>query len=180
MHHPGNTYHSEILKGSGGFDVLQCGGQILQLQINTALGFLRVLHGLGLKGLNGLDLPGNIVGRGLEGAEVLLDLINDGLVLQERAVVREIDGLWLLREGLHAATGVITALLESLQGGGCLATETERAGHLGPVEFEGCAALEGREVLAMGLKEGTANQASRELATPRCLGVAGTKRHTTH
>ena len=148
-HHPSSTYHSEIFKWPGLLNVLQCLLQVLQLQVDAALGLLSVLHSLGLEGLNGLDLSRNIVRRGLEGAEILLDLVDDGLVLQERAVVGEVDGLRLLRERLHAAAGVVTALLEGLQGRGGLAAETERAGHLGPVEFQGCAALEGEEMLAV-------------------------------
>lgn len=53
----------------------------------------------------------------------------------------EIDFLRLFAEDLYAATGVFVALFEGLEGGDCLAAESEGAGYGGPVEFEGCAAL---------------------------------------
>lgn len=65
----------------------------------------------------------------------------------------EVDSLRLFRERLHAAAGVFAALFECLQGGRGLAAETERAGHLGPVKFEGCAALEVDEMLAIDLRD---------------------------
>jgi hypothetical protein len=56
----------------------------------------------------------NIVRRGLEGAEVLLNLVDDGLVLQDRAVVREVDLGGLFGELLDATAGIFIALLEGL------------------------------------------------------------------
>lgn len=116
--------------------------QASQLSLDLALGQLGILDGLGLKGLNGLDLSVHVVRRGLEGLEVALDVSDDGLVLQHLAVVREIDGLGGLGERLDLATGSVVAVLESLQGGSGLATEAEAGGHLGPVELESCASLE--------------------------------------
>jgi hypothetical protein len=142
LHHHTNTYHTEILEWSRLLNVLQCLLQILQLQINTSLRLLGILDSLCLKSLNGLELSSNIVSRGLESAEVLLDLIDDGLVLQDLAVAREVDGLWLFGELLDSATGIFVALLESLEGGCGLATETEGLGHFGPVKLECCASLE--------------------------------------
>jgi len=141
-HQPRNTYHSEVLERSSLLDVLQRLLQILQLDINTALGLLGALDSLHLEGLNRLDLSGEVVRRGLEGLEVLLDLVDDGLVLQDRAVVREVDGRRLLRQRLHPAAGIFVALLERLEGGYGLPAETERAGHLVPVELEGCTTLQ--------------------------------------
>jgi hypothetical protein len=136
-----NTYHSKILKRSRTLNIRQRLLQILQLQLNPTLRLLRILHSLRLKRLNGLHLPINIIRRGLEVAEVLLDLVDDGLVLQDRAVVREVDLGGLFGELLHSAAGVFVALLEGLEGGGGLATEAEGAGYFGPVELEGCASL---------------------------------------
>jgi len=45
---------------------------------------------------------------------MLLDLIYDGLILEDRAVVREIDFLRLFRQLYYAASRVLVALLESL------------------------------------------------------------------
>lgn len=105
------------------------------------LGHLRILHSLCLERLNGLDLPSDIVCSWLECAEVILDLVDDALVLEDGAVVREVDLLGLLGEDLNAATGVLVALLECLEGGGSLAAESETLGDLCPVELESCASL---------------------------------------
>lgn len=72
---------------------------------------------------------------------MVLDLIDDGLVLQDLAVVREVDGLGLLGKKLDLTAGVIVALLEGLQRGGGLTAEAEGGGHLGPVDLESGAAL---------------------------------------
>lgn len=72
---------------------------------------------------------------------MLLDLIDDGLVLEQRAVVREVDFLGSFGKDLNLAAGVFIALLEGLEGSSGLAFETERLGHLHPVELECCASL---------------------------------------
>ena len=136
-----STYDSEVLEGTGSLDVLQSLLQVHQLGVNLALSLLSVGNGLGLEGVNGLKLAGNVVGGRLEVLEVVLDLVDDGLVLQDLAVVREVNGLGLLAEDLDLATGVIVALLEGLQGSGGLTAEAEGGGHLGPVDLESGAAL---------------------------------------
>jgi hypothetical protein len=115
--------------------------KVLQLQADLLLGGLGILDGLDLEGLDGLDLAGDVVGRGLEGGEALLDLGDDGLVLEGRAVVGEVDLGGELAEGRDLAAGVLVALLEGLQGGDGLATEVEGGRDLGPVELERCASL---------------------------------------
>lgn len=72
---------------------------------------------------------------------MVLDLVDDGLVLEDVAVVREVNGLGLLGQDLDLAAGVIVALLEGLERSGGLAAEAERGGHLGPVDLESGAAL---------------------------------------
>lgn len=72
---------------------------------------------------------------------MVLDLVNDGLVLEETAVVGEVDGLGLLGQDLDLAAGIIVALLERLQRGGGLAAEAEGGRNLGPVDLECGAAL---------------------------------------
>lgn len=72
---------------------------------------------------------------------MLLNLIDDSLVLEDRSVVSEVDFLGLLREHRYATTGIFVALLEGLQRGDGLATETEGVGDFDPVKLEGCAAL---------------------------------------
>lgn len=135
------TYHSEILKRTSRLDILQRLLEVLQLGLDLTLGLLSVLHSLGLKGIDSLQLAGNIVGGGLEALEVLLDLVDDGLVLEHTAVVREVDGLRLLGQNLHLAAGVVVALLEGLQRCGGLAAEAERGRDLGPVDLESGTAL---------------------------------------
>lgn len=135
------TYDSEVLEGTGLLNVLQGGSEILQLKINSLLGSLGILDGLNLKGVNGLELTADIVGGGLEGLEALLDLVDDGGVLEGRSVGGEVDGRRLLREHLDLAAGVFVALLEGLKRGDGLTAEAQRAGNLGPVELESCASL---------------------------------------
>jgi hypothetical protein len=72
---------------------------------------------------------------------VLLDLINNSCVLQDRSVVCEVDLLGLFGKELNAATGILIALLESLKRGGSLATESKALGDLCPVELKSCASL---------------------------------------
>jgi hypothetical protein len=136
-----DTYHGEVLEGTGSLDVLQSLLQVDKLGIDLALGLLGVLDGLGLESVDGLQLAADIVGSGLEGLEVVLDLVDDGLVLEDTAVVGEVDGLGLLGQDLDLAAGIIVALLEGLQGGGSLAAEAEGGRNLGPVELECGAAL---------------------------------------
>lgn len=83
----------------------------------------------------------DVVSGRLEALEVVLDLINDRLVLQDLAVVGEVDGLGLLGQHLNLAARIVVTLLEGLEGGGSLTAEAQRAGHLGPVKLEGSAAL---------------------------------------
>ena len=145
----GDTYHSEILEGTGRLNVLQRSSKVLQLKVDSLLGSLGILDSLCLKSIDGLELAVDVVGGGLELVESLLDLVHDGLVLKDRAVGGEIDGRGLLGELLNLATRVLVALLEGLEGRDGLAAETQRAGHLGPVELESSASLwQGRRKLA--------------------------------
>lgn len=137
----GNLIDGKLLEWSGLLNVLEGGGKILQLQVHGLLGGLGVLDGLDLEGVNGLDLAADIVGGGLEGLEALLDLVNDGLVLQDGAVLGEVDGGGLLRQLLDLAAGILVALLEGLEGGDGLAAEAQGRGDLDPVELESCASL---------------------------------------
>ena len=137
----GNLVDSEVRERPGVLDVLQGLLEIAELLVDNGLGLLGALDGLGLESLDGLDLPVYVVGLGLEGVELLLDVVDDGLVLEDGAVVREVDVLGLLGEDGDLAAGVIVALLERLEGSGGVSLETELLGQLGPVELEGCAAL---------------------------------------
>ena len=58
----------------------------------------------------------HIVGDGLEVAEDLLGLVDNGLVAEDRAVVCEVDGRRLGRELAMDALGVGIALPERLEG----------------------------------------------------------------
>lgn len=72
---------------------------------------------------------------------MLLNLVDDGLVLEDAAVVREVYLLWLLGEDGDAAAGILIALLKGKEGGGGLASESKGGGDCGPVELECCASL---------------------------------------
>lgn len=115
--------------------------QTPQLSLNLAFRLLRALHRLRLKRLDRLELPVHIVRCGFERVELGLQLVHDGLILQHPAVMREINALRRLAEHLEFAPRVIVALLERLQRSRGLASQTERVGHFGPVEFERCASL---------------------------------------
>lgn len=86
-------------------------------------------------------MPSDIVRLGLECVEALLDLVDDGSVLQHGAVVREVNGLGLLLEDAELSARIVVALLEALEGGSSLAFETKLRANLSPVELEGCGAL---------------------------------------
>lgn len=72
---------------------------------------------------------------------MLLNLVDNGGVLEDGLVVCEVYLGRLLRESLNTATGIFVALLKGLEGvrGGSL--ESEGLGNFGPVKFEGCTAL---------------------------------------
>lgn len=137
----GGTYNSEFIEGTGGLDVLKGLLEVAEFSLNLALGLLSALDSLGLEGINGLQLAGNIVGGGLEVLELVLDLVDDGLVLQNAAVTGEVDGLRLLGKELNLAARIVVTLLESLQRGSGLAAEAEGAGRLDPVDLESGATL---------------------------------------
>lgn len=135
------TYDGKFIKRPGSLDIFQSLLQVHQLRLNATLGLFGRLDSLSLKGVDSLELAGNIVGGRLKGLEVVLDLVNDGLVLERLAVVREVDRLGLLRENSHFAAGIVVALLEGLEGCCGLAAKTEGAGDFGPVDFESGATL---------------------------------------
>jgi hypothetical protein len=55
---------------------------------------------------------------------MLLNLINDGLVLQNRTVMCEVDFGRLFGELGYSATSILVALFESLEGGDGLTAKT--------------------------------------------------------
>lgn len=72
---------------------------------------------------------------------MVLDLVDDGLVLQDTAVVAEVNGLGLLGQDGDLAASLVVALLEGLEGSSGLTAEAERARDLGPVDLGSGAAL---------------------------------------
>jgi len=141
--HNASTYHSQFIKAPGLLNVPQRLLQIAQLLVNDSLGLLGALHSLRLKRLDSLDLAPDIVRLRLVRGVALLDLVDDGLVLEHGAVVCEVDGLRLLGEQGHFAARIVVALLEGLEGRGGLAADAELRAELGPVELEGGASLLG-------------------------------------
>ncbi len=138
---PSCTYHSQVLKRPCRLDILQRLLQVLQLSIHLALRRLRALHGLRLERINSLQLALYIVLLGLEGTELLLDIVDDGAVLQDGAVVRKVDFLRLFGEELDFAARVVIALLEGGEGLGGAASEAELVAQVCPVDLEGGGAL---------------------------------------
>lgn len=139
--HPRYTHHSEVGKRPGVLNVLERLLEIAELLVDNGLGLLGALQGLCLEGLNGLDLPAHIVRLRFEGVELLLDVVDDGLVLEDATVVLEVDGLRLLGQDGHFAARIVVALLEGLEGGGGVAFEAQLRADLRPVELEGGASL---------------------------------------
>ena len=82
-------------------------------------------HGLRLKRLDRLDVRGNVVGDRLEVLNDLLGLVNDGLVLQHGAVVREVDGRRLRGILPVFALRVAVALAEGLDAGDGLCSPSQ-------------------------------------------------------
>jgi len=70
---------------------------------------------------------------------VLLDLVDDGLVLQDGAVVCKVELGWLIGQHLNPTAGILIALLKSLERGGGLTSQAKGAGYFRPVELESCA-----------------------------------------
>ena len=138
-----HTYHSEVLERPSALNVLQGSLEILQLCVDLALGLLGALHSLRLESLDALDLALDVVLLHLEAAHLLLDVVDDGLVLEDAAVVAEVDRLRLLGEDLDPAAGVVMALLEGLERLSGAATETELLGQGSPVELLDSGALGG-------------------------------------
>lgn len=136
-----STYHSEVLEWPSSLNVLEGLAEVLEFHGDLVLGSLGVLYRLNLEGLDSLDLPVDIVGGGLEGLESLLNLVDDGLVLQGGAVLGEVDLGGLLLEELELAASIFVSLLKGLEGGHRLAAEAEGGGDLDPVELERCASL---------------------------------------
>lgn len=137
-----NILDSELLEAPGLLNVRKGSVQVLELNLHTGLGGLGVLDGLGLELVDGLELLGDVLLDGLEGLEAGLNLVDDGLVLQDGAVVGEVNlGGLLLEEG-EAAASILVALLEGLEGGGGRALKAEGGGDFGPFDLERSASLQ--------------------------------------
>ena len=85
---------------------------------------------------------------------MLLDLVDDGLVLELRAVGGEVYRLGCFRKDLDFSAGVVVSLLEGCESGCGLAFEAEGGADFGPVDFEGCASLERDCGLVLPSREG--------------------------
>jgi len=77
------TYQSKVFERSSGLDVRQGSFKISELQVDLLLGSLSILDSLNLESLDGLQLASNVILGGLEGVEALLDLVDNGLVLED-------------------------------------------------------------------------------------------------
>lgn len=72
-------------------------------------------HRLDLEGLDRLQVRRHVVRHGLEACEGLLRLVDDGLVLEDGTVVREVNGGGLRGELRGDALGIRMPLAEGLQ-----------------------------------------------------------------
>ena len=146
------AYHSELLEWSRVLNVLEGLLEVLQFKVDLVLGSLGILDSLNLEGGDGLELAVEVVGGGLEGIEAFLDLVNDSLVLEDAAVLGEVDGGRQLGQLLDLAADVVVALLEGLQRRNRLAAQAQGGGDFGPVELEGCGSLRKRKKISSGPK----------------------------
>lgn len=120
-----NLIHRRLLPRPRPLDIAQRLLQTPQLHLDLLLGLLRIPHRHLLELLDRRQLLVDVVGDGLEGLEVGLDLVDDGLVLEQGAVVSEVDALGRLGEGLHLAPGVVVALFEGRERAGGVAAEAQ-------------------------------------------------------
>lgn len=131
------TYNSEVLERPGTLDVAESLLQVLELVLNHALGVLCILDSLRLKGIDGLELARHIVALNLEALDGTLELVDNGLILENAAIVGEVDRLGLLGEDVYFSAGLVVALLEGQELRGCVAAQAEGAGDLGPIDLCG-------------------------------------------
>ena len=129
------TYHSQLINRPRLLDIPQSPVQIGQLPIDDRLRLLRALHRRRLKRFDGLDLPPDIVRRRLVRPHLPLNLIHDGLVVEDAAVVLKVDRLRLLRQHRDFAAGVVIALLEGRERGRSCALEAQLRRQSRPVDF---------------------------------------------
>ena len=119
------AYLCQLLKRPRILNILQCLLQRSQFGIHGNLCLFRVLNRFCLKRLNGLDLPCDIVGLGLETLDLLLNLVDDGLVVDLGSVRSEVDGGRKVGENLDLPSGVVVTLFEGCEGSSGLALQAE-------------------------------------------------------
>lgn len=140
----GHLVDRGLLPRSCALDVAQGLLQASQFDLDLALCLLSVLQRNLLEALDGLDLLAHIVRLGLECLEVLLNLVDDGRVFEDGAVVSEVDRHRLILQMEHQAAGVVIALLEVGQRCRRAAAETELGADFAPVELQRRAGLSRR------------------------------------
>lgn len=107
-----NLIHRSLIPRPGPLNIAQRLLQPTQLHAHLIPRLLRILNRDPLELLNRSQLFLDVVGGRLEVLEVGLDLVDHGLVLQLRAVRREIDGLRRVLQLLDFAAGIVVAFLE--------------------------------------------------------------------
>jgi len=66
--------------------------ELLELDVDLRLGLLSLGDGLCLESLDGLDMGVDVVSHGLEFGQEFFGFVDDGLVLEDGAVVGEVYG----------------------------------------------------------------------------------------
>lgn len=132
----GNVLRGELVERTSILDVGESGLQLLELNVNLLLGLLGLgnlkharrtvrqmaandkhnTYSLSLEGLDRLEGGADVVGGGLEVVQELLSLIDNGLVLQYRAVASEVNGGGLASEVVVNTLGIGVTLAEGLDG----------------------------------------------------------------
>lgn len=115
------TYHSQFVERACFGNILQGRAEIRQLGINLVLGSLRILDSCGFEVFDRSQSIRDVVSLRLERLEGGLNLVDDGLILEDGAVVREVDFAGGVLQNGDLAAGILVALLEGLELGRSLA-----------------------------------------------------------
>jgi len=84
--------NGELFEGTSVLNVGKGGLELLELDVNLRLGLLGLGNGLCLEGLDGLNMGVDVVCHGLEVCQEFFGLVDDGLVLEDGAVVGKVYG----------------------------------------------------------------------------------------
>jgi hypothetical protein len=124
----------EVLEWSSLLDVGQRFLELLELNVDLRSGFLSLLNGLGLERLDGFHVGARVVSNRLELFKCLCGLIDDGGVLEDRAVVVKVDSRRLGESLVVKTLGFGMAFAEGLERSDGLLAQTKGGVQTGKVD----------------------------------------------